>query len=85
MDNSQRKIVKYREHKLKRVLLRSKARQVEDGEMVTSYFCSLEKRHYINKTMNKLTMDNDRSITDKSTVRQEVRNFYFNLYPKKIC
>ena len=76
-------LVKYREHKLKGVLLRSKARWVEDGERVTSYFCSLEKRHYINKTMNKLTMDNDRSITDKSTIRQEVRNFYFNLYSKK--
>ena len=35
------------------VLLRSKARWVAEGEKITKYFCSLEKRNFISKQMKK--------------------------------
>ena len=72
-----------REHRLKGVLLRSRARWVEDGEKVSSYFCSLEKRNYINKSINKLTKSNNVTITDKKDINVEVKNFYQTLYSKR--
>ena len=35
------------------VLLRSKARWVAEGEKITKYFYSLEKRNFISKQMGK--------------------------------
>ena len=76
-------LVRIREHRMKGVLLRSRARWVEDGEKITSYFCSLEKRNYVNKYINKLTLDNGDEITECNEVIQEVKNFYQNLYSKR--
>ena len=76
-------LINIREHRLKGVLLRSKARWVEDGEKVTSYFCSLEKRNYVNKCMNKITLSNDIEITTKDDILKEVMNFYKSLYSKR--
>ena len=72
-----------REHKLRGVLLRSRARWVEDGEKVSSYFCSLEKRNFLNKSINKLTVNNDVTITDKKDIIAEVKNFYKYLYSRR--
>ena len=38
-----------REKRTEGVLIRSKARWIAHDEKVTSYFCSLENRHYISK------------------------------------
>ena len=77
------KLSEIREHRLKGVLLRSRARWVEDGEKVSSYFCSLEKRNFLNKSINKLTIANEITITDKKDIINEVMNFYKNLYSRK--
>ena len=79
----QEELVNIRDFKLRGVLLRSRARWVEDGEKVSSYFCSLEKRHFVNKSINKITLDDDNVITDKKTIVKEFNNFYKNLYTKR--
>ena len=44
------------------VLLRSKTRWISHDEKVTSYFCSLAKRHYISKNMTKLISKDDATV-----------------------
>ena len=40
-------LVRIRDSRLMGVLLRSRARWMEDGEKVGSYFCAMEKRNYV--------------------------------------
>ena len=80
---SKEELVRIREHRMKGVLLRSRARWVQDGEKITSYFCSLEKRNYLNKSMNKLLLDNGEETTDKRIIIDEVKTFYNNLYSQR--
>ena len=83
LGNKKDALFRVRQKKMKGVLIRSKARWVEDGEKISSYFCSLEKRNYINKSMNKLIDRNDNVITDKKEIVNEVKSFYSTLYEKK--
>ena len=78
-------LVNIRDFRLKGVLLCSRARWVEDGEKVSSYFCSLEKRNYVNKSMNKITLANNVSITctNKKEIVNEVKEYYKNLYTSR--
>lgn len=43
-----------RKEKMVGHMSKGKARWVEEGEKPTRYFCSLENRNYINKSINKL-------------------------------
>ena len=83
LKEKQEELTNIRDFRLRGVLLRSRARWVEDGEKVTSYFCSLEKRNYVNKCISKLTLDNDLEITDKLHIANEIKCFYEKLYAKK--
>ncbi len=44
-----------RKDNLKGSVLRSKANWIENGEKPSKYFCALEKRNYVNKTVMEIT------------------------------
>ena len=71
---------KLRDKKMEGVLLRSRARWIADGEKVTKYFCNLENRHYISKTMLKVKGQDDQDITDNKKIINAVKDFYTNLF-----
>lgn len=83
LEESKEELVRIREHRMKGVFLRSRARWVENGEKVTKYFCGLEKRNYINKSINKLELRNGECTRDKDLILSEVYNFYNLLYTKR--
>ena len=56
---------KIRKEKFKGIVLRSKAKWVDEGEKSSKYFCSLEKRNYVSKTVSKLSSDSGEFITDQ--------------------
>jgi hypothetical protein len=72
-----------RAERMKGVLLRSKARWVADGEKMTKYFCSLEKRNYVSKQMTKLETKDGKVIEDQRDMIDEVKMFYGNLYKER--
>ena len=72
-----------REKRIDGVLIRSKARWIAHDEKVTSYFCSLENRNYISKTMAKLTDKDDNVLTDSNDILQEVKSFHEKLYERR--
>ena len=71
-----------REVAIKSIMIRSRARWVEQGERPTSYFCNLEKRNYCNKTLPFIE-SGDRIITDQKEILTEQTSFYKDLYSSK--
>ena len=69
-----------REKIMNGVLLRSKARWIDNGEKVTKYFCSLEKRNYVSKQIRKLVKTNGEETEQPQEIQEEVYGFYKDLY-----
>ena len=83
LEQTNEELISLREIRMRGVLVRSRARWVEDGEKITSYFCGLEKRNYTNKRINMLTKPNGEDIKDNKTIVEEVKLFYENLYKSR--
>lgn len=77
---AQTKLEEFRKDYIKGLFVRTKLKWIEHGEKPTKYFLSLEKRNYVNKTVNKLVQSNGDTITDQSDILSEIENFYKNLY-----
>lgn len=69
-----------RDNYIKGLLVRTRAKWVDEGEKPTKYFCSLEKRNYINKNVTKLVDSNNTVITDQKAILDEIKKYYSNLY-----
>jgi hypothetical protein len=67
------------EKKTEGAMIRAKAKWLKDAEKNTKYFFNLEKRNYINKTIQQLINDKGDTITDFKEVLAEERSFYKSL------
>ena len=68
------------------MLLRSKAKWVAEGEKITKYFCSLEKRNFISKQMKKEKKKVDKNgsvLEEPNAIMNEVQCFYERLYKSR--
>ena len=64
------------------IFARNKLKWIEHGEKPTKYFLSLEKRNYVNKTVNKLVTD-DGIVASQNDILNEIERFYKVLYSCK--
>ena len=62
------------------MLIRSRARWLEEGEKPTNYFFNLENRHFVSKRMSTLTNKYNVELNNKKEVEQEIFNFCNTLY-----
>ena len=65
-------------------ILRSKIRWYNEGERNTTYFHSLEKRHFSCKTIRNLKTENNARISKDAEILQEAKTYYEFLYSSKI-
>ena len=65
------------------LILRSRVNWHENGERCTNYFCKLEKKAFLNKTMTELIDDQGNQISDQSKILFEQEQFYRTLYTSK--
>ena len=72
-----------REHKMRGISTRSKANWITRGEKSTKYFLNLEKRHYTNKLIPKLVLEDATEITDQKDIIREQERFYEKLYTSR--
>ena len=72
-----------RKEKLQGHIIRSRAKWVEEGEKPTKYFCNLERRNFLNKTIKKVELEENRTIYNQSEILQQIKIFYENLYTCK--
>ena len=75
LEQDEQKLFAIRDKRMERVLLRSRARWIADGEKITKYFCGLEKRNYISKQMTKLTLNNGEEICKSKDIIKEEKCF----------
>ena len=68
------------EHKMRGIATRSKANWITRGQKSTKYFLNLEKRHYTNKLIPKLVLEDATEITDQKDIIREQERFYEKLY-----
>ena len=66
------------------IILRSKAKWVEEGEKNTKYFLNLEKRNYNNTCIKTVFNKDEKEITDMKLILLEQKTFYNNLYTTKL-
>lgn len=76
-------LISLREKRMEGVLLRSRTRWIAEGERITRYFCSLEKRNYISKHINYINKKGD-NISEPGKIAQEVNCFYKTLYAERV-
>ena len=69
--------------RMRGMLIRSRARWIEDGEKASKYFCNLENRNFVSKRMTSVINDKGDEITEGEQIRAEVFDFYKLLYSSK--
>ena len=69
--------------KLEGIRIRSRAKWIEQGEKVTKYFCNLENRNFISKSMPNLWKNNGTKTENQNEVIHETKTFYETLYKEK--
>ena len=73
-----------REQRMEGAFIRSKAKWQREGEKCTKYFCNLEKRNYVEKTMSKLKINETGDIiTDSKEILLAQEKFYRELYTSR--
>ena len=63
----------------KGMIVRSRAKWVEDGEKSTKYFLQLEKQNFKTKCIRSLKCD-EKNVYSASDIMEECKKFYANLY-----
>ena len=71
------------QEKLKGNLVRSRAEWLKETKKPTKFFCSLENCNYVNKTIKKLILDNNETVTKQEKILESVKSFYQNLFSNK--
>lgn len=61
-------------------MIRSRARWIEEGEKPSKYFCNLESRNYLNKTIKKIELEGTGTIYEQTEILDEVKIYYETLY-----
>ena len=80
LNNKKIEFERKREEKVEGILLRSKANWHENGEKCSQYFCKLEKKNFIKKTITELIDDTGHHISDQSKILLQQHDFYKTLY-----
>jgi len=83
LEETNLEIENIRNEKIKGTIIRSRARWYEAGEKSSSYFCNLEKRNYVNKTIQELEQEGGKTIKQLDDIMNAQKYFYSKLYKGK--
>jgi len=61
-------LIKLREDKIRGIIMRTKAKWNVEGERSSKYFWNLEKRHFTEKAIPKLILNNGIEITNQDDI-----------------
>ena len=72
-----------RNKKIEGMMIRSRTKWLKDGEKSSRYFCNLEKRNFVDKSMGFIEKENGEIISEQKDILDEVKQFYVELYSLK--
>ena len=82
LDRASAELKDFRRIRMEGVLLRAKARWIEQGEAPTRYFCSLEKRQYTQKYISCLEVEGS-LISEQEEIMQALGKHFSDIYKSK--
>ena len=83
IQNKRSELEKTRSQKIEGLLLRSQVKWHENGEKCSEYFCKLEKKNFIKKTLCELIDTEGKNLTKQSDILLEEKTFFENLYSSR--
>ena len=69
-----------RSNRVKGEAIRSRTQWLTEGESPSRYFCNLEKRNFVEKTIRKLQTNTGNYVSDQKEIMNHVQKFYANLF-----
>ena len=61
-------------------MIRSRARWIEEGEKPSKYFCNLESRNFLNKTIRKIYVEGIGMVYEQTEILDNIRSYYEKSY-----
>ena len=80
LENKRERLKELRNKKLNGMIVRSRINWIQHGEKPSHYFCNLEKRNFINRSMCFLEKTDGELVFDKKEIVEMTKEFYGNLY-----
>ena len=81
--DEKKRLENIRKKKIEGILIRSIAKWINEGEKINKYFCNLENRNFISKSMTKTVSHNGTVLTDTSDICMKAKTFYETLFASK--
>ena len=83
LSDKKAELEKIRQIKFKGEQIRSRVHWLDQGEKPTKYFCNLENKNYIEKTIQNIQLDNGSFITNQNQILHQIKKYYQNLFKDK--
>ena len=83
LESKKKELVNIRQHEMQGHLIRSRTQWVIEGERPTKYFCALEHKNYMDKTIKCLRRRNHTVTRNQEEILQEMQTFYAELFKSK--
>ena len=61
-------------------MIRSRAQWFDEGERPTKFFCALENRNFLDKTIKKINDSSNNIITDQKSILETIKEYYSKLF-----
>ena len=63
--------------------IRSRHQWLKEGEKPSKFFCNLENKNFIEKTIKSVQLQDGSFVTEQNQVLSHIRNFYVHLFANK--
>ena len=73
---NQQELFEIKQKKVDGMIIRSRAKWIGDGEKNSKYFCNLEKRNLVQRSMCFMQKDNGKIMHDSKSINTDVKSFY---------
>ena len=83
LERIRQELEQIRKNRVEGIAVRCRANWINEGEKPTRYFCNLENRNFVNKTVSFLEKTGGVVIEEQSEILKEVEMFYSSLYAAK--
>ena len=83
LERDKKELEEIRRKKMEGIKIRSRVRWIDEGEKMSKYFCGLENRNFVSKTMSTLIKENGEELSEQKDLLKETQTFYENLYCNK--
>ena len=83
IEDKKSELQELRNIKLKGNMIRSRAQWIDEGERPTKYFCALETKNFLDKTIKRVCTDKNEIITDQKDILSSLHTYYENLFKNR--